>query len=144
MTLRLRPGLNRTLLTAKIFFFCIIAIRTISYGQIDTTFWFAVPFVGTHGNGNADLVLTNISQTNPVTVILTTPANPIGGLPTEGLTWIIPASGFKRIDLSSYFGGDDYALSPPLGLGSLNKNVSDSIFGKGLINQGVSFSIGLL
>jgi hypothetical protein len=84
------------------------------FGQVDTVFWFSVPFVGEHGNANSEIVVANMSKTSEVTVTLTNPANPSGGIPAAGLISKIPAGGSMRIGLNQYYGknGTLYANNP--------------------------------
>ena len=85
--------------------FC--AIVNSSLAQIDTAFWFAVPQVGTHGNQNSELVLSNMSKTTVATVKILNPAimgkNRIGGAIGD-TTLTIGINMSIRIDLNQYYG----------------------------------------
>ncbi|TAH25743.1 MAG: gliding motility-associated C-terminal domain-containing protein [Cytophagales bacterium] len=114
-------------------FFSLLFISFFSKAQVDTQFWFAVPYVGNHGNGNSEIIINN-TQNTPVTVTLTNPANPAGGIPAPGIVRNIPANGSMRIDLNQYYRTQDQGnAGSPIGSLQTIEGRPNQVFNSGLL-----------
>lgn len=123
-------SINNCSVLVKYFLALVLSLLAFaSNAQVDSTFWFAVPFVGGHGNGNSELVIANMSKTLSNTITLTNPGNPLtGGMPPAGLTFTIPPGQSTRINLNQYYGAPQSAGGP----GSLYANAPNVITRNGL------------
>ncbi|HEX8546162.1 MAG TPA: IgGFc-binding protein, partial [Cytophagaceae bacterium] len=125
-------GLSSCLRWALLFstmVFCYLPL----FGQVDSTFWFAVPQVGTHGNQNSELVISNINKSAAAVVKISSPANNTAG--TIGGTlgfeqFTIPVGGSIRVDLNKYYGKK---MNPGLTDGSLYDLAANKISANGLL-----------
>jgi gliding motility-associated-like protein len=72
--------------------------------QVDKEFWFAVPFVGNHGNGNSELVINNAKNVS-VTVNISTPADLQAGSLNNTVT--VAAGASMRVPLRAFYGTSD-------------------------------------
>ena len=76
----------------------LVLLRVASFGQTDTSFWFAAPDISSDYSYDRPIYLRISSLQNPCVVTVSQPAS--GGLPTQTLN--IPANSTQSLDLSAW------------------------------------------